>query len=233
MENAKFGDKKDRMKWEVLLELAQRYKIRRIVQVAMLTDDKPPPDVTAEPMQHEHQGVAALVGEFFRNYGYPKGGGLRDIQVLGEQLGIKIEVWLDRFTHQERCNYFDRITDRIREYDAPTVWFFDPDNGIEPDKTEIKHVRQIELRQVFDALPTGDFLAVFQHNQQRPCWDTMARDRFRRACSVPVDQVKVFERPGYKQAIIFAVRKLEPANCAGESYEKTSCERAGNRRLSG
>ena len=216
MKNIHFGDEKDRVKWTSLLNLAQREDIQRIIQVAMLTDDVLPPPRVAQQLQGNHQDVPALVTQFFDAYGHPRGG-LRDITVLGDHFYIFIDPWVDDvFTHprREREAYFDWIAERIQELHPPTIWFFDPDNGIEPATATRKHVRQIELRQVFDALPLGHFLAVFQYSQRQTDakWRETNRDRFRRACGIPLnymDRVQVLEWPAASpNAVIRAVQKL-------------------------
>ena len=204
MRNEKFGDKKDRMKWIKLLELAQCAGICRIVQVTMWTNPNPPPK--------KPNDVASIVDRFF--YGHNDLGKVKDI---GKPLGIAIEVWHPPFTGRKRSEYFgDLIKRSIGKNDAPrTVWFFDPDTGIEAPKTcDERHVKKCELRRVFCALPQGDFLAVFQYRwwpKCERCWHDIAQDRLRRACGFPEDEkgrVQVLKLPDVtREAIILAVQK--------------------------
>ena len=157
MRNEWFGDKRDHLKWTSLLLLARREEIAHIVQVAVWTDPLPlnVAMLTVENLTDAGPNVAILVADFFHQHNH-----LANIRPLGRQLGITIDVMLQPFDHATRAAYFAQVVERIRESEERTIWFFDPDTGIEPaTRPSDKHVLEQELAQAFDAMPPGDFLA--------------------------------------------------------------------------
>ena len=205
MRNEWFSDKRDHLKWSSLLLLGQREGINRVVQVAMWSDQRPLDfriHSTKGPLDG-YQDVAAHVAGFFHRHN-----DLSSIKALGAPLGVTIEVCLGPFAHATRAEYFTEIAERIRTSDVPTIWFFDPNTGIEPaGGPSVRHVREKELRQAFDKLPRGDFLVVYQHSWHVTDWQECARKRFSLACNVPDNQVEVFTSPDAKDVIILAVQK--------------------------
>lgn len=213
--NENFGDHKDRMKWTELLLLAHREDIQHIVQIAMRTDDERQPFGRPVRLLDEYGDVPALVEAFFDANHYPNVGllGIRD---LGRYRNVVIDPLVDhQFTHQEREAYFDNIADQIREHHDPTIWFCDPDTGIEPRSSAPKkeHVRQIELRQLFDAMQPGDFFAVYQNDWRAGGWLEDSINRFRRACGVLADAVMTLERRGVPAVILAAQKPTDLGYC--------------------
>ncbi|MXZ90550.1 MAG: hypothetical protein F4W95_02800 [Chloroflexi bacterium] len=205
MRNEWFGDKRDHLKWTSLLLLAQGAGIQRIVQIAMWTNPQPPEFriLNIDYPQDDAHDITGWVSDFFHQHN-----DLGNIQALGQQLGIEIEVWLQPFTRRAREAYFRQITERIRESDVPTIWFFDPDTGIAPvGGASDKHVRVPELAVAFDELPRGDFLACYQHAWRAHDWYDQTLDRFRRACNVPAEHVRDFVSIHASDVLILAVQK--------------------------
>ena len=205
MRNEWYGDKRDFLKWPSLLHLAQRKGKKRIFQVAMCTDTQPPcPTVkTLNRQPVECQDITRRVADHFhcRN-------DLHGIKAVGEPLGIEIEVWVEQFTHATRCRYFKKVLSEIGASATPTVWFFDPDTGIEPESgASRKHVRLQELSDAFKKLPPGDWLACYQHAPRKQDWRTKARTRFSKKLGRQASKVEVFTSNYAKDAIILAVEK--------------------------
>ena len=179
MRNEWYGDKRDFLKWPSLLHLAQREGIGRIFQVAMCTDTGPayPEITTLDGAIVQCQTVAAQVADHFHRHN-----DLNGIAALGEHLGIDIEVWPDQFTHATRGRYFARVLAEIQASETRTVWFFDPDTGIEPPNGATKkHVKLQELRGAFDKIQSGDYLACYQHSRRELDWRTQLAHVWRRS----------------------------------------------------
>ena len=133
---------------------------------------------------------------------------LHGIKAVGEPFGIEIEVWVEQFTHATRGAYFDRVLSKIGSPATPTVWFFDPDTGIEPESgASGKHVRLQELSDAFKKLPPGDWLVCYQHGKREQDWRTQARTRLSKQLGRHESKVEVFTSDYPKDAIILAVEK--------------------------
>ena len=205
MRNQWYGDKRDYMKWTSLLTLANRERIGRIFQVAMQTDPGPQPVAihsSAQPLVNQ-QYFAQRVAGFFHGHN-----DLGRIAGLDVQRGIVIEVYLRRFEHRTRGAHFVGVLERIRAPGPGTLWFFDPDTGIEPDSgATVKHVKQEELQQAFEEIPSGHLLACYQHRWFDNDWHNIARNRFGRALGVDAGLVEIFTSDDANDVIILAAQK--------------------------
>ena len=212
MENDKYSDKKDLVKWTSSLHLAQREGIGRIVQVAMRTDKGPtfPIMKTLGGETVDCQDAAKHATGHFRS--------IENIKGLGKCCNILIEVWSERFTRKNRVDYFDKVYKKIEKSTEPTVWFFDPNIGIEPEKSAFNdgHVTLHEISVAFNALKLGDYLVCYQDaprgskkEVQKNDWRYRARKRLAQKLGKNENEVEVFRSDEVWQAVILAVKKTE------------------------
>ena len=205
MRNEWYGDKRDFLKWPSLLHLAQREGTRRIFQIAMCTDAGPayPEITTLDGRIVQCQAVTILVADHFHHHN-----DLRGITALGEHLGINIVVWSYPFTHAIRGRYFARVFAEIQTSETRTVWFFDPDTGIETrTQDDAKHVRLQELADALEAMQPGDWLVCYQHAPREPDWRISARTRLAEQLGIAENRVEVFTSDYASDVIILAVEK--------------------------
>ena len=205
MRNEWYGDKRDLLKWTSLLYLARREGIGRIFQVAMCTDPEPPhfeiQRLGGEPVECRDETTHATAHFHQHN-------DLNGIGALGERLGINIEVWPEPFTHVGRDAYFDRVYGEIRVTEPPTVWFFDPDTGIEPQGgANERHVRRVELAAAFELLSLGHYLACYQHAWHVQDWRGQARARLAEGLGRDENEVEVFTSVYATDVIVLVVEK--------------------------
>ena len=203
--NEWYGDKRDFLKWPSVLHLAQREGIRRIVQIAMYTDPGPadPGITTLDGDIVQCQAVAAQVAGHFHRHN-----NLNGIAALGQHLGIDIEVWLEPFTHATRAGYFANVLNEIQGSTTRTIWFFDPDTGIEtPTQDDARHVRLQELADAFEAMQPGDWLVCYQHARRERGWRALARTLLANQLGVDEDDVEVFMSNYANDVIVLAVEK--------------------------
>ena len=206
MRNEWYGDKRDFLKWPALLSLARRQNIARIFQVAMCTDAGPtyPQINTLNGQIVECQDVSRHVADHFHRHN-----DLNGIKAVGEHFGIDIEIWLEQFTHATRVEYFAGVLKEIRESTARTVWFFDPDTGIEPLKSAANktHVRLLEISDAFELLRPGDYLACYQHAWHQQDWATQARARLSKQLVIDENEVEVLMSDYANDVIILTVER--------------------------
>lgn len=200
MRNQWYGDNRDLVKWSVVLNLATERGLKRIIQIAMLrpTDwtgdaEHPVPHINrnGEPWKLMPDAVVA----HFRD--------LNDIQRLANFADVHIDVVDEPFDHKARADYFNRTTARLRKAPRqPMLVFIDPDTGIAPQTHDAKHIRDVELKQVYDAAPPGSTILLYQH-ARRSKWMDETRLEFAAALSLPQDQVEQYYCPDIAHDVAF------------------------------
>lgn len=160
-----YGDSRDLIKWGCLLHLAEQYEASKILQVAFLTET-PWPKLTIDSGGNNEREVELpdTVKLHFRDINHITLLKTRVSSDSGRQFGI--EVLSDAFS--DRGKYLAGVLQTIKGLTGPTaIVFLDPDNGLAPKKSNEKHVRENEVRQIWSALRAGDVLALYQHKTNR------------------------------------------------------------------
>ena len=146
-----YSDKRDLVKWAVLMQLAQMYEATSILQVAYYRPtawkDKPIEiDGRAYPVPPEVLG-------HFRN--------INNIGAIRPPPQLKV---LDAL-FSDRDAYPECVLTAIRTLPERAIIFLDPDTGLEPPKSraDLKHVLETELCEIWHALRRGDLLVLYQH----------------------------------------------------------------------
>ena len=201
MRDCWYGDKRDIVKWAVLISLAHDCRIRTILWVVLYQSDQPQGNVLhigdhAKPIPPE-------VWAHFRDIG--------QISRLGPPAGVKIKV-LDRpwksKAKPKRDAYFKYVIKNIKDFHEPVIVFLDPDTGLGRDgKRTAKHVCPIELREVFGSMKNRDSLVFYQHAQRRKDWRKITRKRFAEAIGLSLKNATPARSDEAKDAIFFIVRK--------------------------
>ena len=206
MRNEWYGDERDLVKWQSLLYIARREGIERVCQIAMCIDAGPRNLVIRhlDGETVECQDVREQVNDHFHRHN-----NLEQTRSLGQVFGIDIHVRLDPFTHATRRQYFEDVLQEIEDSTLRTVWFFDPDTGIEPEHgaPNEKHVKLSELAAAFESLPTGHYLACYRHSWRAPEWQNNARARLAKKLKKCINELEVFTSNDALDVIILAVKK--------------------------
>ena len=177
MKDQWYADKRDLVKWGVLLKLAEKYGIISILQVAyfrptqwgQLTIDGEPCDLPQAVIDH------------FRRVG--------DITSLKTQ--VEVIVFDIPFTQKDRSSYHQQVLARLPRLLRPAIIFLDPDTGLEPSRAGPKHVGKRELREIWNALRGRDVLVFYQHRARRPQSLREKQDEFEKALGVRSGESKV------------------------------------------
>ena len=204
MRNEWYGDKRDLIKWPTLLHIAQRQGIGRIFQIAMRTDGEPAyPEIIPLGGQVAvvHQDMTAHVVDHFHHHN-----DLNGIAAVGGHFDVEIEVLPDEFTHAGRDDYFAGVNNTIQMSEIATLWFFDPDTGIEPPSgANQKHLKLTELSNAFELINPGDYLACYQHAWRAENWQMLAVRRLSQHLHIQENLVEVFTSDYARDVIILAV----------------------------
>lgn len=191
-----FGDKRDVVKWSVLLHLAQQHKLSVIAQICFLNEyrfpavivDKAPLPVPEEVLEHFRsiKSVTRLTDKV-------------TIEVFDELLG-------------NRLQYVDEaiaFIDHLRE--TPRLVFLDPDTGIAPPSGEfnVTHVTEAELGRFWAALSPGDFLVLYQHktNYRNKPWKEPKREQYASALGIDLSLVGIAHGEQIADDVIFFIAR--------------------------
>jgi len=115
------------------------------------------------------------------------------IRGLGEKTGLDIVVFDREFDPERRREYIREVADFLKSRPGRKVVLLDPDTGIEPKKAGPKHVKVIEIQELWEVLSQGDWLVLYQHAFRETNWRETTRERFAEACGVKEEEVKTFE----------------------------------------
>ncbi len=168
MKNQYFGDKRDLLKYSLLETLASGLPgIRQLTCIWMLTA----PAVNNDGNRHFASSRDATRLELFLNACVT--GGRRDVRNLATYMSATSVRYLSYgddpsslFSAESRQAYFGAIP---RAALKRSIVFFDPDNGLEPDKScRDAHLSYRELDSVFTQMDRFSTAVIYQHLPRRP-----------------------------------------------------------------
>jgi hypothetical protein len=179
MRDGWYSDKRDLVKWGVLLQLAELYEAAAILQVTYYRPSSWPA-IKIDGVSHS---LPTAVLEHFRKVG--NAARLRS----NAQIIVLNTLW------QDRTAYLRDVLHGIRNLPQRTsIVFLDPDTGLEPKGgAELEHVLESELRTIWEALRPGDLLVFYQHqtNRNGRPWIKPKKVQFEKAIGLAPASAKV------------------------------------------
>jgi len=155
-----YGDKRDLVKWSVLIETAKKYNIKNLLWVVFYRDKSP-----------ELEIVHKEVRKHFKD--------IHQIKQLGNNVGIKIDVFEDeKWERKNRSAYIEMVLKRIGDAKkSKLLVFLDPDTGL---GKKLEHVKKDELKKIFTKMQMrkGNCLVFYQHAQRVDKWKEKTRANF-------------------------------------------------------
>jgi len=149
MQDKYYADRRDLIKWSVLIRLAEQYNLSRIIQIAYLR----PSTFEMIDIAGQQTELPLQVLTHFRN--------IRNITTLHNEISISV---FDR-GFDARKNYHMAVSQYLAQF-APELRlvFLDPDTGLEPaGKANLKHVLRAEASEIWAQLKTNEVFAFYQH----------------------------------------------------------------------
>lgn len=186
-----YGDKRDLVKWGVLLEVAQRYGAKHILQVLYHRPTK------WKPLRIDGEKVKlnSAVLQHFRD----------PFSVSQIECKCRIEVLGNQF--EDRNEYLKEVLKRIRlRSGLPRIIFLDPDTGLEPKgKATLNHVLASELKKIWATLIRGDVLVLYQHqtNRNGSEWIQPKKRQFEKALGIRRGESKMGNAKGIAKDVVF------------------------------
>jgi hypothetical protein len=198
MQDQWYGDKRDLVKWGVLVELASHFGTEHILQVLYYR-------ATAldKPLEIDGRSVnlPAIVMRQFRNVGNIA------------SLGGKARVELIDSPFADRDKYLDHVLERIRARRVKAgIVFLDPDTGLQSRNPGLEHVLEFEVRSIWQEMHRGDVLVFYQHKTNRSGaeWINPKKQQLENALGVPSGAVKVARAPTIaRDVVLFFIEKTK------------------------
>ena len=175
-----YGDKRDLVKWSVLVHLARIYKSKIILQVAYFR----PSNFPKIHIDGNEYPIPPEILSHFRD--------IHRIKELGKQLA-DIEIKLLDVEFKDRDTYLKEIFKFVALHEGqPRIVFLDPDTGLAPRIPNKNHVLDDEAEKIWGALASGDVLVLYQHqtNRKGKEWIEEKRKQFASALKVPGKEIK-------------------------------------------
>ena len=191
-----YGDNRDLVKWGTLIEVAHRYDCKHILQVLYFR----PSQLAQIEIDGKQVEIAEEIFKHFRD-----SSSIRSLEFEN----LRIDVFSEEFVNRPRYLDATCLAIRSRKF-VPGVVFLDPDTGLEPESGnyDSKHVREVEVREIWKFLRPGDVLVLYQHQDNRSGkeWIERKRTQFAQALEI-IDplakRVKLAYAPDIAQDVAF------------------------------
>lgn len=188
-----YSDKRDLVKWSVLLHLAEENRSDRIVQIAYYNSSEFG-DIQIDGKSHP---VQEKVISHFRN--------IRNVSALSTS--PKITVFDSPFQKRSRQSYLNSAIKHIESYsEERCIVFLDPDTGLEPKgKANHTHVTNQEISSFWAAIKHNWVLVFYQHqnNKNGDPWIEPKRIQFAAAANIPLELVRLAYSPKLANDAVF------------------------------
>lgn len=179
MQDWYYADHRDLLKWGVLVLLAHRHGLSRIVQIAYLRPSVfPKIDLAGQEKE--------LPSEVRSHFRY-----INNINALWDGISISVfdQFFEDRKAYQEAAiRYLAKLASE------PRLVFLDPDTGLEPNgQPTLKHVLETEAHAIWSELKAKEVFAFYQHktNRNGNPWIEEKRTQLEKALKVKEGTVQI------------------------------------------
>ena len=173
MKNKWYGDNRDLVKWGVLLRVALRYNVKRILHVTYFRQSQWGKLV----IDGTNITIPKAVLKHFRD--------VRNISTLS--ISPRIQVMTEPFV--DRKQYTKKVVKVIRDRSESekNIVFLDSDTDSESRNPGMQHVLESELAEIWGQMFPGDILVFYQHqtNRNGDLWIESKRKRFEKAPGLP------------------------------------------------
>jgi len=197
MQDWYYSDKRDLVKWSVLLRLAEQHRFTRIIQIAYLR----PSVFHMIDIAGQQSEIPLQVRRHFRN--------IRNVATLDATVSISV---FDR-AFDDRIAYGQALTQYLAVCGNDLrLIFLDPDIGLEPANSppDLRHVLGSEARAIWSQLNANEVFAFYQHKTNRAGrpWIEQKRTQLENAIQVRRGTVSVAQSPAIADDVViyFAVK---------------------------
>lgn len=190
MRDSWYGDKRDLIKWGVLLRLARNFEAPRVLQLAFYR----PSEFGQLVIDGQAHNIPQEVIAHFRN--------VRTIGSISSEIRVTVfdPVFEDRSTHLQAILALLPAFGRER-----CIVFLDPDTGLESQKPSLDHVLNCEAGAIWTNMKNGDVFAFYQHQTNRAGqpWVEPKRGQLAEALQVQPDAIKMAQALDIPNDVVF------------------------------
>jgi len=190
MQDRWYADKRDLIKWGVLLRLAGSFEAPRILQLAFYR----PSEFGQLVIDGQAHNIPEEVIAHFRD--------LRTIGSISSEIRVTVfdPVFEDRPTHLQAILALLSAFGRER-----CIVFLDPDTGLEPQNPSLDHVLNDEAGSIWNNMKKGDVFVFYQHQTNRAGqpWIEPKRNQLAEALQVQPDAIKMAQAPDIANDVLF------------------------------
>jgi hypothetical protein len=199
MQRKWYGDKRDIVKWSVLLTVARQQHIDKLIQVAYLRDNtRDSFYIEKNEAKAEHVIRREVISHFRNIFG---------IERISTQ-GLKIEFFGEHLVR--RADYQKKLLDRLIHEQQRIVLFLDPDIGLQPlkSKATLAHVLKTELKEIWGHVKPSGMLVFYQHAKHDKQWIKESKRRICECLEIDTNEISVGYGPGIaKDVVLFIINK--------------------------
>jgi hypothetical protein len=196
MQDKYYADRRDLIKWSVLIRVAEQQKVSRIIQIAYLR----PSTFGMIDVAGQQWELPGEVLAHFRN--------IRNVTALRTEIPISV---FDRM-FDDRATYRKAATEYLAKFGSELrLVFLDPDIGLEPvRKPDLRHVLNGEAHEIWSQLKTSEVFAFYQHltNRTGRPWIEEKRAQLEKAIGLGKGAVLVGQSPSIANDVViyFAIK---------------------------
>lgn len=180
MKDIWYTDKRDLVKWSVLLKLAEINQMDKILQIAYYRESRFE-EIQIGGMNHM---IPDAVLHHFRR--------IQNIRKLKST--VRVSVFDESFGNRDE--YHNNVIIYLAKYkNFKCIVFLDPDTGLQPPKGRagLQHVSDSEIQKVWRSMKKDDVLVFYQHqtNRNGQPWIEPKRKQLANAIGVNEGSVKI------------------------------------------
>lgn len=121
-------------------------------------------------------------------------------------MGVDILFIAEKLDPRRRRDYMREIGKKLQAVSGEKLVLLDPDTGMEPKRAKPEHVRESEVKEIWERLGRGDWLVLYRHASRNTGWQGFSKRKFGRACGGI--EPESFKAPGItKSVVLFAGKK--------------------------
>ena len=186
-----YADKRDLVKWGVILHLAEAYEANTILQVAYYRPTSWP-GIEIDGRSH---ALVPAVTEHFRKIG----------NVSSIRTSAKVLVFDSLFVDRGRYLH-DTLNNIANLPSGISIIFLDPDTGLQPKRVAtLKHVLESELKSIWASMRRSDLLVLYQHqtNRNNDLWMHEKKAQFEKALELENGSAKLAQGTAIARDVAF------------------------------
>jgi hypothetical protein len=126
---------------------------------------------------------------------------LKTVETINSK--IQVKVFAEPFV--QRDSYLKSVKSFLSSYEERCAVFLDPDNGLAPQRSSLKHVLESEAKAIWEEMKSGDVYVFYQHktNKAGRPWIEPKRGQLEKTLGLPEHSIKIAQGPQIAHDVVF------------------------------